>query len=501
MIKWLKKIPLFDWIVLFLLLLSGAFFRFYRIRPLMTYLGDEGRDMLIVMDLLKGVNFPFIGPPTSVGKLFLGPIYYYFIAPFVWIFNWDPVGPAVFIAILGVLSIILTYFVGKNYFNHRVGLISAVLLTFSPLIIEFSRSSWNPNPMPFFSLLLMLAIFNWYKKKKPKFLYLAVICFAIMLQLHYMAILLSPFLLFAIWYLGKDLNRAKKKKIRTYLISGLILFLLLSPLLIFDLKHDFYNLRGFLEIFKGRSNEGFSLIDLISRSRDRLRQVFGLFLGIEERSWLNNLIVLTTLIFSFISFKKASKPAKLIIFSWFMWGFLSLGFYRHSVYPHYLGFIFFMPAIFLALSLDKFYMKHFSKKLLAFFLIFLLCYPMIKLSWKNIVRGTVLNVDLISQVVRLIEEESNGNEFNFALLAENNYDSSYRYFFKLWQIPAVFEQEVTDQLFVVCEGVEECQPEGNPKWEIAVFDSSWEGQIVKAGQWQPDPLLRVYKFVPQHQNQ
>src|SRR5688572_3418329 len=95
------------------LLLLAAFFRLYKIDQYMTFLGDEGRDALVVYGILHG-KFTLLGPTASVGGFFMGPIYYYFMTPFLWLFNYNPVGPAVMIALLGVATVYLLYKVGKD---------------------------------------------------------------------------------------------------------------------------------------------------------------------------------------------------------------------------------------------------------------------------------------------------------------------------------------------------------------------------------------------------
>src|SRR3989338_7032675 len=89
--------------VIFLIgiLLLGAFLRLYKIDQYMTFLGDEGRDAIIVRRLLVNFDPILIGPGTSIGNMYLGPIYYYLIAPFLLLANFSPVGPSVFIALLG----------------------------------------------------------------------------------------------------------------------------------------------------------------------------------------------------------------------------------------------------------------------------------------------------------------------------------------------------------------------------------------------------------------
>ncbi|EKE12933.1 MAG: hypothetical protein ACD_13C00116G0002, partial [uncultured bacterium] len=108
----------------------------------------------------------------------------------------------------------------------------------------------------------------------------------------------------------------------------------------------------------------------------------------------------------------------------------------------------------------------------------------------------VPNVETTKELVTFIGKESGGEPFNFALLAQNNYDSAYRYFFAVASFPVEFTTQTTGQLFVVCEGEEVCQPEGNPKWEIALFDAAYDGKIEKVNEWEFYNYIRVFHFKP-----
>jgi len=72
------------------LFISGLFLRFYKLNGFVTFLGDQGRDAIIIKRIVSFEHFPAIGPPTSVGQVYLGPFYYYFIAPWLWLFNFEP---------------------------------------------------------------------------------------------------------------------------------------------------------------------------------------------------------------------------------------------------------------------------------------------------------------------------------------------------------------------------------------------------------------------------
>src|SRR3990172_12438389 len=126
---------------LILILLLAGFYRLYKIQDYMTFLGDEGRDALVVDNILHG-KLTLLGPTSSVGGFFLGPIYYYFMAPFLWLFNYNPVGPAVMVALFGIATVGLLYKFSTEFFSKKVGLIASSLYAISPLVISYSRSSW-----------------------------------------------------------------------------------------------------------------------------------------------------------------------------------------------------------------------------------------------------------------------------------------------------------------------------------------------------------------------
>lgn len=197
--EWAKENPKEFWILVFILLVA-AFCRLYRIDHYMTFLGDEGRDVIVVRRLLTEGHPPLIGPGTSIGNMYLGPLYYYMMAPPLLLANYNPVGPAIQIAILGVVTVWFVWYAGRKWFGRVAGLIAAALFAISPTVIIYSRSSWNPNIMPFFALLSIYSIWKVWKEKKYNWLIIMGIAFAAVLQSHYLGLLLAP-TLFIFWLL------------------------------------------------------------------------------------------------------------------------------------------------------------------------------------------------------------------------------------------------------------------------------------------------------------
>jgi len=124
-----------------LILVVGAFLRLYKIDQYMTFLGDEGRDVIIVSRFIKHFDLMLVGPGTSVGNMYLGPLYYYLMVPALFLAGFSPVGPAVQIAILGVATIALIWWMGRQWWGKTAGLVAAALYAVAPTVIIFSRSS------------------------------------------------------------------------------------------------------------------------------------------------------------------------------------------------------------------------------------------------------------------------------------------------------------------------------------------------------------------------
>lgn len=459
MSNFFKKNPL----LVFILLLA-AFCRLYRIGDYMEFLGDQGRDAVIVRDFLANGNLFFIGPQTSIGNMYLGPFYYYLIAPSLLLANYNPVGPAIFVALLGVITVALVYYLGRSWFDHRTALIASLLYALSPTVIKYSNFSWNPNIMPLFSLLFV----HFFHQKKY---FLASLAFIMVINSHYLGLLLLP-LAFIIWLQNQGYRDSFKS-----LFLAIILFLVsLTPLVLFDLKHQGQNLKSITTFFADRQttvNAKFykaapKLLPLHFQITTSLpaakNQVLGYILG--------TIIIIGT---GYLLYTKNFKPT--FILWWYFISLIGLGAYKQHVYDHYFGFIF--PLLFIILAKIISQNRYFALAIII---------PVIFFSILNSPLRYPLNqLSSSRQVSQLILDQAAGQPFNLALIAKQNYDPPYRYFLYQANAPLYdIKDKLTDQLFVICEPANtECQPINHPEFAIAAFgwakiDRQWQldGRIV-----------------------
>ncbi len=477
--------------LLFIIILAlAAFFRFYHVREYLIFLGDEGRDVLIVKQMIVNHKFTLLGPITSVGSMYTGPVYYYMMAPFLWLFNLDPVGPAIMVVLVSLATVFLIYKVGSEFFSKRTGLISAFLYAISPFAIVQGKSSWNPNVVPFFSMLLIFGLCKVIIQKKYRWLAIVGIAFGISVQLHYISLLLGPVIFITILLKGRGIS----KKYLMYLLGGF--FVAYSPFLIFELRHSFTNSQAVIKFLRqggkdaviGYSTVLATILDIAVRLFWRLVVIVN-----AEVTKLVMIGIGVTLVAWNYTQKKKNIFLQIMCI-WLFTGLLCYGLYRGSIYDYYMVPIFPIPFLLTGMALDIIS----RKKILGLGLSILI---LISLVFFNLRQSPLLKtpnnqVQNTQDISRFVFEKANGKPYNFALLSGHNSDHAYRYFFDIWGRPPVPIQNptidpdrtsVTEQLLIVCEE-KECKPLGHPLWEIAGFGRA---QIIE--EWQVSTVT-VFKL-------
>ena len=506
---------MYDKIILIFILAIASFYRFYHIMDYMTFLGDEGRDVLIVYKILHG-DLTLLGPTASVGGFFLGPIYYYFMAPFLWLFNYNPVGPAIMVALFGIATVWLIYKVGKEFFGSSVGLIAAGLYAISPLVVTYSKSSWNPNLMPFFSLLTLYLIYKALQKNNIKLLLISGFLFGITMQLHYLALFLGVIisiyiLIYKFTYSKNDFFR---KSIGQYVYIFLGFIVGWVPFLAFEVRHGFLNIISIFNFIfhsgdTGGSGRFFEIINNV------FFRVFGRLVAnfppsekisswpkINVGLWSYATLVLGMVSIGFLLFKyfKAYKARSLdfaklsLILVWFIVGVGLFGFYKKPIYDYYFGFMFPLPFLIVGFFLKNLWQKKAGKVIAILIFLIIVWLNNLTPPFKADANG---QANQFKEISKFVIGKIDNKPFNFALITGGNSDHAYRYFFTVWQKePTVIQtlerdpkrKTVVDQLLVVCETAPPCKPLGHPLWEIAGF-----GRAEIVGEWDVS-VVKIYKL-------
>lgn len=111
-----------------------------------TWDGDQGHDMLMLRALVRDGVVPLLGPPTSIGDVHHGALYYYLLAPAATVTGGDsPLAVVFLIALAGIAAVAVTWWLARSIAGPVAGLVAGLAMAVSPAAIDESTFIWNPN--------------------------------------------------------------------------------------------------------------------------------------------------------------------------------------------------------------------------------------------------------------------------------------------------------------------------------------------------------------------
>ncbi|MDP4011141.1 MAG: hypothetical protein Q8P72_02825 [Candidatus Roizmanbacteria bacterium] len=209
------------------------FLRLHNLEKYFVYGLDEEYMALYARTILKDFHIIWIGVSAANVGYYLGPGLVYLTAFFLWIGKNDPLTlgyAATFVSLAGFLTLM---FVSYQLFGKRVSFFTSLLYLFSPFALYYDHKYW-PLLVPLVCIALYFSIVKMYEDSK--FIIAVSFFIATAYHLHLTLWIFWPIIFFALWQ-----NR-KKIPLWYWLISGGIFLLITSPLLVFDVIHNFDNI-------------------------------------------------------------------------------------------------------------------------------------------------------------------------------------------------------------------------------------------------------------------
>lgn len=134
-------------ICLLLILALGFYIRIYRLDMLLRFYYDQGRDALVIGDIIHKLKPVLVGPTTGLAGIMRGPAFYYLLLPAYLVGRGDPVIAAVWLQLINTFGLFVVFLVGRKIHSPLAGLVAVFLVATSQHMVDLSRWLSNPSPI------------------------------------------------------------------------------------------------------------------------------------------------------------------------------------------------------------------------------------------------------------------------------------------------------------------------------------------------------------------
>lgn len=233
---------------------------------------DQGRDFLEVAKIVYEKNLTLIGQTTGQQGIFYGPSWYYFLTPIFALSNGDPQKVAIFFGFFGIATIMFLYFFLKTSAESLlVPFLLAAIASMSSTWMLGPTNIWNTSLSPILTIGAFYNVLRIFEKTKPINFFLLGICLAAIneSELPWGIVMIVSTLILSIVY--KNIFFRK-----SFLLSLFGFLLVLSPKVIFNLRHNFLEVNAVINYFREPKIYG-DQMPILERLISRLDQYWGIF--------------------------------------------------------------------------------------------------------------------------------------------------------------------------------------------------------------------------------
>jgi len=232
-----------------LIFLLTVFLRIYKTEEKFIFHAEYNYKLWPIKEIIYDHKIRLIGieAVSYLHHLHYPPLALYIFAPILYINRANPISIETSLIFLSGLTAVLILYLGTKILSLRVGLLASLIYAISFFVQRADRFIWVVGPILFFTTLYFLIVDKIFAEEKNNlisFLLLGAVV-GLALNFHFQAasLILTTFIL-SFFYLPFR-NALKSQAVFFF---GIILFLL--PIFVFELRHNFYNLRGIILLFK-----------------------------------------------------------------------------------------------------------------------------------------------------------------------------------------------------------------------------------------------------------
>ena len=227
---------------------------------------DQGHDMLVLAAFVQHGAVPLLGPPTSIGGLHHGALYYYLLAPFAALSGANPTAATAGIAASGIASIGVVWWLARSIGGPIAGLVAGLLMAFSAAAIDESTFIWNPNLLDLSSSIAFAAAWQAWRRRDLRWWLVAAAGLGATMQIHVLgAVLVVPFVGLLVADVRRRSPGERGRMVGVALACVAVVAVLYAPLLAYEVGHDFAESRALVAFLTGASASGTSAPNVLVR--------------------------------------------------------------------------------------------------------------------------------------------------------------------------------------------------------------------------------------------
>jgi hypothetical protein len=359
--------------------------------------------------------------------------------------GFNPVAPAVFIAILTSITVLLLFLTLRFFCSFSLSYILSSMYAFSAVIVDQNRNNWNPTTIPLFIALVMYAMCRiWFGKR---YWWICGVGFAcgILIQLHlsniFTCLIALGFWIVVVYKRKPELPDQKWFKLT---LLGILIALVPSvSYFYYEIVHQFSDVRNLLSVlFLGNPLKNSADVIRPNLSSYPVR----LFSFIMPYLSKMSALVLSLIVIIRLLMKRSVVGIFTIV--WFVGGVITLFILKIQIYNHYLMFLSLLPSVMIGLAVSSIQNKHIYRTTV--FVLGLL--SIVNLITNNLSGTGHHDIARTKALVSEMITQSRGRPFSFTMSTSRSYsDYHYRFFFRL---AGVTPQPITgsyEKLFIICE--------------------------------------------------
>lgn len=216
--------------------------RFYNYNNRWGLAYDQAHDALVARYALEAWKIPLVGPFSSAGAFQTGGEWYWLIMGATALYPQSLLTPWVILTLLSVVFVFCIIRVGIELAGKQFAIIAGLLSAFSTAQIAQSVNLTNQSPIAFIALLSIWSMIRYVRTRNKIYIFFLFLfpVLAGTIHLQGAALIVLPITVFL--FVGVP-------SLSHLILGGIGAVLPLSPIFLYDIQHNFFNIRNMFQYF------------------------------------------------------------------------------------------------------------------------------------------------------------------------------------------------------------------------------------------------------------